>query len=213
MANRITEIPTTTNADVLTGRVSAEIYMTDYAEHFYEWKAGQLIAMSPITDVHYQLTTYLDNVLETYLALNPIGVIRGAPFVMKLAESRREPDLQVILQPNVERLTRTFMDGAADICIEVVSEATAVIDYGEKFAEYEQAGVPEYWVIDPIRRVARFHRLNEAGLYQDAAVDAGGHYETPLLPRLRLHVPTLWGSPLPNILQIVDNVREMWAGE
>jgi Uma2 family endonuclease len=42
------------------------------------------------------------------------------------------------------------MDGAADIVIELVSPESVHRDYGEKLYEYEQAGVPGYWIIDPL---------------------------------------------------------------
>lgn len=68
--------------------------------------------------------------------------------------------------------------GPADICIEVVSEERIARDHGEKFAEYEKAGVREYWIVDPLRDTCRFNRLNEAGVYipvgpgQDGVRDA-----------------------------------------
>lgn len=41
--------------------------------------------------------------------------------------------------------------------------------------------------------------------------DADGVYQTPLLPSFKLHVPTLWTSPLPTISQIVTMTKAMLA--
>jgi Uma2 family endonuclease len=126
-------------------------------------------------------------------------------------KSYREPDLQIILKTNPGQFTGTAMIGPADICIEVVSPESGERDYGKKFLEYEKAGVTEYWLLDPIRKTARFNRLDPSGIYADISPDAGGNYQTPLLPGLKLHAPTLWQEPLPDIMQIVESVRAMLA--
>lgn len=81
--------------------------------------------------------------------------------------------------------------------------------YGEKFAEYEKAGVKEYWIFDPIRKAAHFNRLNEQGLYNECLVDGDGNYQTLLLPGLKLHAPTLWEDKLPDYFEIGQMVKDM----
>lgn len=192
-------------------RVSAEEYLARYAEEHYEWTKGAIVKMSPISLKHAELVDYLRDVLKAYFALNPIGRVLGEPFVMRLdaVESIREPDLQVILHTNPGQLTDTAMIGPADICIEVVSQESTARDYGEKFEEYEKAGVGEYWILDPIRHECRFHQLQESKLYSTLYPDADGYYRTPRLPHLALHVPTLWQEKLPDIFAIGEAVRAM----
>lgn len=93
----------------------------------------------------------------------------------------------------------------ADICVEVVSPESEHRDYATKFLEYEAAGGREYWIIDPTRRDARFHRLSEQNTYQTVTVDE--EYRTPLLPGLVLRVPMLWEPNLPGPLAIGDMLR------
>lgn len=121
----------------------------------------------------------------------------------------REPDLQIILNNNPGQLTDTAMNGPADICLEVVSPESVARDYGDKFNEYEKAGVREYWIIDPIRQRCDFNRRSEAGIYIEMEPDDQGYYHTPLLPKLALHVPTLWKDPLPNFFAIGQAVQAM----
>ncbi len=191
-----------------TRTVSAEEYMAHYAHDHYEWVRGELIEMSPVGSTHNKFTEYLGNLIEAYLVLNPVAQYRVDPFTMRVdaTQSRRQPDLQVILNDNPGELTETYMHGPADIVIEVVSPESAARDHGEKFAEYEQGGVREYWIIDPTRSTCRFERLNEAGHYTPQLL-VDGLYTTPLLPKLQLHVPTLWADPLPDILQVVETVK------
>ena len=194
-------------------QVSAEEYMAHYAHDHYEWEQGRLVKMSPVTGRHNALTSYFQSLLMAYFALNPIGQFRSEPFVLRLdaVKSYREPDIQVILNDNPNSLTDTAMIGPADICIEVVSPESVARDYGKKFAEYETGGVKEYWLIDPIRAEARISRLSAEGHYQTRQPDAGGYYETPLLPGLRLHIPTLWQDRLPDFYEVGDAVRTMLA--
>ena len=122
------------------------------------------------------------------------------------------------------------MVGPADICIEVVrgqqsclqsaesrppmaSPESMARDYGEKFVEYEAGGVGEYWIIDPIREECRFDRLGENKRYASHYPDESGYYQTPNLPNLMLHVPTLLEEELPDIFAITENVKAMLNAE
>jgi Uma2 family endonuclease len=192
-------------------RVSAEEYIERYAHDHYEWARGVLIEMTPINLRHDTLAAYLMDVFRAYFALRLIGVVLREPFVMRLdaVEAWREPDLQVILKSNPGSLTDNAMIGPADICVEIVTPESVARDYGEKFAEYEKAGVKEYWLVDWKREAALFYRLREEGVYKLITPDEEGYYQTPLLLGLRLHVPTLWQKELPDVIAIVDSVRAM----
>lgn len=193
--------------------ITLEDYMEKYAAHHYEWVEGILIEMSPVSGKHDDITYYLRQLLSAYLEFRPIGVIRSDPFVLRLPKfpkRRREPDLMVILEANRENLKDTFMDGPADICIEVVSQESTKRDYGEKLEEYEAGGVPEYWIIDPIRKNALFFQRDaEAERYSRVEINADGNYSTPALPDLKLHVATLWGETLPGPAATVQAIQQM----
>ncbi len=195
---------------IIATDVSLDEFHARY-DGFYEWVRGAIIQMAPVSMRHDQLTAYLRVLLATYLQLNPVGVVHSAPFPMRLldGETQREPDLQLILNPNRARLTDTYMNGPADVAIEVVSPESVQRDHGEKFAEYEAAGVGEYWIVDPLRDEARFYRLDEDGVYIPQGTDSGSYYTTPALPRFRLYVPTLWQTELPTTMDVVGAVRAM----
>ena len=126
-----------------------------------------------------------------------------------MVDSKREPDLFIVLNENLARLTQTYLDGPADICIEISSPGTEDVDRGDKFLEYEKGGVGEYWLFDPRRLEALFYRLNADGLYEPQRPDENGNYRTPLLPNFVLHVPALWQDPLPDFDAIGKAVQEM----
>ncbi|MBN1965507.1 MAG: Uma2 family endonuclease [Anaerolineae bacterium] len=195
--------------------VSAEDYLEQYAEHHYEWVKGVVVKMAPVSAKHDDLTGYLRELFRAYFALHPIGIVRSEPFVLRIetTPSYREPDLQVILNDNPGELTDTAMIGPADICIEVVSPGSVAIDHGEKFEEYEAAGVREYWIVDPLREECRFYRLQESGRYATFQPDEADTYHTPLLPHFALHVPTLWQSTLPDFFAVGKLVQGWFTDE
>lgn len=192
--------------------VSLDEYMAHYAADRYEWVEGVLIAMSPGSLKHNKLILYLCFLLDAFFELSEIGIVANSPFVMRLPvypNRRREPDLMVVLNANMAQLTGTVMNGPADICIEVVSEESVERDHGTKFEEYQKGGVPEYWIIDGLRKEARFYRVNGEGVYIRQTEDADGNYRTPALPGFALHVPTLWLEKLPGPFESVASVRNM----
>jgi len=187
--------------------------MTQYAEEHHEWVGGVVVKMSPVSFQHDEITGYLRELFRAYFAIQSGGgVVKSDLFVMRLKlkdkVTRRQPDLQIILQERFNKLKDMFTDGAADICIEVVSATSSATDYGDKFTEYEQAGVNEYWILDPLRKSATFHRLSDAKLYQQQTI-VDEIYQTSLLPGLKLHVPTLWQTALPDIIQTVQPMQDM----
>lgn len=209
------DVPTTQDkpsGEIVAENVSAEEFMEKYAEYHHEWVKGVVIKMSPVSFQHDQEVSYLRRLLEAYFSLNPIATLVGDPFLMIIesVDSKREPDLQIILKTNPGQITNTAMIGPADICIEVVSPGSVVADYEEKLDEYESGGVQEYWIVNPMRRKCRFHRLQaDIKTYAIIPTDTDENYTTPLLPGLKLHVPTLWQVPLPDYYKIAELVRNM----
>jgi Uma2 family endonuclease len=196
--------------DMVATGVAIEDYLATYTTGRYEWVAGMVFRLPPVTARHERLALYLRQILETYFAFKSVGRVRIAPFVLRLDEMFRQPDLQIILNTNPGRLTESMMIGPPDVCIEIVAPGSVVRDYGEKFEVYERVGVGEYWLLDPIRREARFYRARETGFYASAALDSAGCYRTPRLPALALDVAPLWVDDLPPVATVVQTVQAMF---
>lgn len=199
--------------DIIATDVSFEDYLEDHAEHHREWVNGVVVKTVAIVERHDELYSFLRKMLEAYFAFNPIADVRGEPFVMKLPTRGREPDIMVIMNDNPHPRRRIYLDGPADIVIEIMSPGSERTDLGDKFVEYEQGGVREYWIVDHLRRRTFFYRRNEEGLFILFAEDEDGNYSTPLLPKFKLHVPTLWKTQLPNYLEVADIIRRNWESD
>jgi Uma2 family endonuclease len=68
------------------------------------------------------------------------------PEATAVAGSQR---MTFVAKANASRLTEKRLEGPADLVIEVVSDDSVERDYDEKFIEYQDCGVQEYWIVDP----------------------------------------------------------------
>lgn len=172
-----------------------------------EWVArpgeelGEVVMTSPASRRHQEMGFFLGQVVGLYVEQQGLGQVLLPPFQMRLSHSGREPDLLFIAQEHLERLKETYLDGPADLIVEIISPESVGRDRGEKFYEYAQGGVPEYWLIDPQMQWVEFYQLEEER-YRLAFSGKEGKYHAPSLPDFWLQVEWLWQEPLPRVLDI-----------
>ncbi|MBQ9436838.1 MAG: Uma2 family endonuclease [Lachnospiraceae bacterium] len=70
-----------------------------------------------------------------------------------------EPDVMVVCDRN--KLSERGVEGAPDLVIEVVSKSSYTLDLSIKYEKYHQAGVKEYWVVDPMNRKTAVHNFEK----------------------------------------------------
>ncbi len=168
-----------------------------------EWVDGEVIMTSPASNQHQDISDFLVALLRPFVEQHELGVMRSAPFQMKLASSGREPDLLFVASAHLDRLHDTHLEGPADLVVEVLSPESAGRDRGEKFYEYAAAGVPEYWLVDPQTQWAEFYRL-DGPRYRLIYEGREGRYESAALPGFWLRVEWLWRRP-----RVLDALREL----
>ncbi len=174
-----------------------------------EWVDGEVVVLTPASVAHQRIKGFLYRLIAEFLSYRPLGVVLDAPFLVRLPEPlrrAREPDVLYVSREKLSFLKETHFDGAPDLVIEVVSPESLARDRGEKYLEYEAAGVKEYWLVDPERRQAEFHRLGEDGRYRAALPDAHGVYHAEVLPGFRLKVEWLWPDPAPSVLECLKEM-------
>lgn len=170
-------------------------------------EVGEVVMTSPASNRHQDISGFLESVIRTYSEARALGVLRSAPFQMKLMHGR-EPDLLFVRQEHLGRLKENYLDGPADLVVEIVSPESVGRDRGEKFYEYAQGGVPEYWLIDPQTRWAEFYRLEEEH-YDLAFSGKEGEYCARELPGFWLRVEWLWQEPLPSPIRTLAEIVGM----
>ncbi|WP_448595448.1 Uma2 family endonuclease [Thermoflexus hugenholtzii] len=168
-----------------------------------EWVQVEIHPYSPASRSHQDIAGFLYGLLRAYVERHRLGVVLPAPFQMKLSRSGREPDLLFVAQEHLHRLHPTHLEGPADLVVEIVSPESAPRDRGEKFYEYQEAGIPEYWLIDPQSQWAEFYQRNERGRFQHAPPDPQGIYRSQVIPGFWLRVDWLWQDPLPSVDMIL----------
>jgi Uma2 family endonuclease len=169
-----------------------------------EWVNGRVVLMSPASLPHQRIGSFLEIILSSFVRMHQLGEVLRAPFLMRLeiVSSAREPDLMFVSQSRMSLLMKTYLDGPADIAIEIVSPDSSVRDRTEKLAEYEAAGVREYWLIDPERKRADFFEQGADRRFYPVPL-ADGCYHSQVVPGFWFKVQELWDDPLPDALDVL----------
>jgi len=169
-----------------------------------EWVDGEVIIHMTAKQRHQAVVGFLMTLFDLFNQFFRLGKFLTAPYQMKLSPegSGREPDILFVAREHESRLTEQGVAGPADLVIEIVSDDSVVRDRVDKFEEYEQYGVPEYWIIDPRpkRQRAEFYQLDERGQYRPVPAGGDGRYHSRALPGFWLQVDWLWRDELPDSL-------------
>jgi Uma2 family endonuclease len=167
-----------------------------------EWVAGEVVVQLPPKEWHQRMVAFLERLLGLYAEFFGLGRVLAAPFEMRLSPEgpSRQPDILFVARANLSRLRPERLEGPADLVVEVVSDESLARDRGEKFYEYEEAGVGEYWVVDPRpgKERADFWVRGEDGRYRPAVPDAEGVYRSRALPGFWLRMSWLRSGALPD---------------
>ncbi|MBI4664063.1 MAG: Uma2 family endonuclease [Verrucomicrobia bacterium] len=170
-----------------------------------EWVNGKVVFMSPVSREHARVKKFLVKLLDYFVELHALGEIYDEPFQMKTGTNLpgRSPDIIFVAHENLGRLKDNYLDGPADLAVEVISPESRGRDRGEKFYEYEEGGVKEYWLIDPPRMQAEFHQLGPDRYFHLMALEPDGRFRSAVVPGFSMKVGWLWQRPLPTLPQVL----------
>ncbi len=167
-----------------------------------EWVDGEVIRYMPPSDRHQDLSRFLSTLLDLFVQFFKVGVIRYAPFEVKLWPDgpSREPDVFFIAAEQQVHLKAERFEGSPDLIIEIISPGSVSEDRVRKFTQYEQAGVREYWLIDPRPRQQQVdcYVLGQDNLYHSVSIETDGRYQSAVLPNFWFNVEWFWQESLPN---------------
>jgi len=177
------------------GSISFEDFLATLDEDTHaEWVDGQVVPMSPVSERHDAVSGFIYAVLRGFLRRRKIGgrVFHGE-FQMKLGPgmSSRVPDVAYVAPEHISRIQGTFLNGPADLAVEVVSPESRARDRIEKLREYERAGVRDYWLLDPVLRTAEAYRLS-AGAYEPVEPGSPARLTCEAIPGFWIEVAWLW---------------------
>ena len=132
------------------GTWSDEEYLelTDRCNRLIEFTDGHVQELPMPTFTHQAVLLALYRLLHDYLAPRG-GVAMVAALCMRIRKGKfREPDILLLRDRSDPRGQDRYWRGA-DLVVEVISPDDPHRDRVEKRADYAEAGVPEYWIVDP----------------------------------------------------------------
>ncbi|MEH2248367.1 Uma2 family endonuclease [Nostoc sp.] len=127
----------------------------DNPQRRYELHDGVIVEMAQPTGDHEEVTGFLaTKITLEYSRLNLAYFIPKTVFVKPLEnESAYSPDVLILNQPNLvnellwKKASTVSLAASIPLVVEVVSTNWRD-DYHKKYADYEQMGIPEYWIVD-----------------------------------------------------------------
>lgn len=116
---------------------------------YVELSEGELIMPPHPTHSHQKAVGELFVRLWSFVREHNLGVVHVAPLPVRLWPGKiREPDILFVAKEHADRIGEQYF-GVPDLVVEVTSPGTWRTDRVEKMLEYAQAGVREYWIVDP----------------------------------------------------------------
>jgi len=171
---------------------------------------GVIYMASPDTPRNDEIGMFVAALMAMYASARDLGRVFGSRVSFVLSEQRApEPDAAFLAKSRLHVVEKTRVIGGPDIAVEIVSRDSRTRDYVEKRRLYEEAGVQEYWLIDPLQRRAEFYRLRE-GQYSLTAFEHNRIFRSEALAGFWLDVEWLFAEPAPNVYECLQQIL---AGE
>lgn len=155
------------------------LWLTDDTNRLIEFTDGYLEVLPMPTDNHQSILAYL---FQQFFALAQPRGGKGLFAALQLrirAGKFREPDLLLLRDANDTRRQNRFWLGA-DLVLEVVSPDKPERDLVTKRGDYAEAGIPEYWIVNPETETVTVLHLEE-GAYVEHGVFGRGTTATSVL--------------------------------
>ncbi len=178
------------------GSWSEEAYLALDTGRLIEYSEGFLEFPPMPTMAHQDMLIFLFELLKAYVLKHQLGKVYVAPVPVRLRAGRyREPDVFFVSTQRVHEAEGKYPSGA-DLVMEIVSGSPSdrARDLVEKRHDYAQAGIPEYWIVDPDEGAITVLWL-EGEAYVEHGRFAGDETATSrLLPGFAVAVAGVWAA-------------------
>ena len=150
--------------------ITLELYDALPAEKRVEVFDGIIYNMASPSQIHQTILTELLVSIRNYLREKGGECqVFPAPFDVKLSDNPLtivQPDIMVVCDKN--KLDGKRCNGAPDFIIEIVSPGNPSDDYIRKLYYYKNAGVREYWIVDPRTEKVTVYYLEQADFQMES---------------------------------------------
>lgn len=144
--------------------------LTDQTNRLIEFTDGVIEVLPMPTDKHQAILQFVFLALLAFVGPRG-GKVHFAALRLRVRDDKfREPDILLVRDASDPRRQNRFWLGA-DLVVEVVSEDDPERDTVEKVNDYAEAGVPEYWIVNPLDATVtvlalRDERYAERGVFR-----------------------------------------------
>lgn len=120
--------------------------------------------------VHQEISMDLATQFHNYLKDKSCKVF-AAPFCVRLDGEKDDDHVKNVVEPDLsvicdqDKLDDRGCKGAPELIIEILSPSTGKQDKLIKFNKYENAGVQEYWIVEPEQKLVSVFILQENKRY------------------------------------------------
>lgn len=160
----------------------------------YEVLDGEvLVTPSPGTR-HQRIAARLWRELDAYVRANGIGEVMWDLDLLFADGQFLRPDIQYVPNAERHRLTERGAEGRPGLVVEILSPSSSRIDKVDKPARYADFGVPEYWVVDPDKRVVLVWDFERGASEPRAETKFVTWKPEPGVLPLQLDIALLWGA-------------------
>ena len=186
------------------------LYDYEKAEHFtyadyldwegperYELIHGEAYMMSSPTVAHQAILGELLTQFNTWLKGKPCRAF-SAPLDVRLFPEEDNSD-DTVVQPDLlvvcdrKKLAKGSVNGPPDLAVEIISPSTSKKELFIKFKAYLEAGIREYWMIDPEEKFAQVH-IYENGHYISSGYKEDAVINSAVLNGFSVDLKTLWAA-------------------
>lgn len=166
--------------------------LTDSAHRLVEFTDGVLEVLPIPTDGHQSIVKFL--LFDRFITPQG-GTVLFSPLRLQIRPGKyREPDLIVLRSASDPRRQDRYWMGA-DLVVEVVSPGRVELDTVEKRADYAEARVPEYWIVNPENQTITVLKLSD-GAYEELQVfQANDAARSALLSGFTVPVTVVFAAP------------------
>jgi hypothetical protein len=180
-----------------------------YTDTPYEWNDG-ILEVKPLSDYRSNLLQiFFEDLIREYrnlgIKFQQIKCEIGFKMLLKKGKKIRKPDIGFVGPDSLEmeELDCSYK-GIFDLCVEFLSDSKpseVKRDIQEKYKEYEEAGVKEYFILDRNETHTAFYRLNN-GRYEPIKT-SDGIVRSEVLKQFQFRIQHLYSRP--DLNELIDD--------
>jgi Uma2 family endonuclease len=177
----------------LQGEWTEEDYFSLPDNSRIELVAGRLEWLPMPTTSHQRILAFIYGLLLDFVSRHyPGAEVLFASLPIRLGPNNlREPDIVLMLPEHRSRIREQYWE-QPDLVMEIVSAKNRSADLRDKRREYAQAGIPEYWIVDPQAKTVTVLTLADKSYRVHGEYRSGAVAESALLKGFRVNVDEVW---------------------